>query len=371
MNPVRFGIVGLGMGGEHAHTLTEGKVRGGVLTAVCDIDAERAAKFPHVQQFTKADDMYASGAVDAVVIATPHYSHPDLSVAALGRGLHVMVEKPIAVHKQEAERLIRAARPAGPLLAVMLNQRTDPRYQRMREIVQRGELGRLQRITWIITDWFRTEAYFKNGVWRGTWAGEGGGLLMNQCPHQLDLLQWVFGMPRAVRAWCGLGKRHAIEVEDEVTAYLEYDDGATGLFVASTGEAPGVNRLEAAGELGRLVLEGNKIDWVRNVVSAAEHSRSAESGFEVPEHARETLMFDGNGAQHVGILQNFVEAIHGEAAVIAPGSDGLASVELANAMLLSSVRSETITLPLSGEVFASTLEALKDEASRRKGAKRK
>ncbi|MDA0577848.1 MAG: Gfo/Idh/MocA family oxidoreductase, partial [Verrucomicrobia bacterium] len=224
------------------------------------MNAERMATFPNVKAFAKPEDMYASGTVDAVVVATPHYSHPDLSMAALARGLHVLVEKPIAVHKQEAERLIRAARPGGPLLAVMLNQRTDPRYRKMREIVQGGELGRLQRVTWIITDWFRTDAYYKTGAWRGTWAGEGGGLLMNQCQHQLDLLQWMFGMPRAVRAWCGLGKRHAIEVEDEVTAYLEYADGATGLFVASTGEAPGVNRLEVAGELGRLVQEENRIE---------------------------------------------------------------------------------------------------------------
>ena len=348
--------------------LAEGKIRGGVLGAVCDMNAERMATFPNVKAFAKPEDMYASGTVDAVVVATPHYSHPDLSMAALARGLHVLVEKPIAVHKQEAERLIRAARPGGPLLAVMLNQRTDPRYRKMREIVQGGELGRLQRVTWIITDWFRTDAYYKTGAWRGTWAGEGGGLLMNQCQHQLDLLQWMFGMPRAVRAWCGLGKRHAIEVEDEVTAYLEYADGATGLFVASTGEAPGVNRLEVAGELGRLVQEENRIEWVRNRVSAAAHSRNAVGGFDLPPHTRETLTFDGTGAQHAGILQNFVEAIRGDAAVIAPGCDGVPSVELANAMVLSSVRGETIQLPLSGEVFARTLEALKDEAARRKAA---
>lgn len=365
MNPVRVGIVGLGMGALHARNLTEGKINGGVLGAVCDMNPERFAAYAGVKQFTQPEAMYKSGAVDAVIVATPHYSHPDLSIAALGHKLHVLVEKPIAVHKLEAERLVRAARPGGPLLAVMLNQRTDPRYRKIRELVQSGALGTLQRITWIITDWFRTEAYYRSGTWRGTWAGEGGGILMNQCPHQIDLLQWLFGMPRAVRAWCSFGKHHAIEVEDEVTAYLEYHNGATGLFVASTAEAPGVNRLEVAGDFGRLTLEGNRLEWVRNAVSAREFSRTTKSGFDIPPNTREMLTFDNAGMQHAGILQNFVDAIRGEAKLIAPGTDGQPSVELANAMLFSSVRGETVELPVSGLAFAGMLEGLKDEAARK------
>jgi len=367
MNQVRVGIVGLGMGGLHARHLVEGKVPRGVLAAVCDLKPDRLAKFPDARHFSSHQEMIRSGAIDAVLVATPHYAHPDIAIDALRQGLHVMVEKPVAVHKIEVERLLAAAAPGGPLLAVMLNQRTDPRYRKMREIIQSGQLGALQRVTWIITDWFRTQKYFASSDWRGTWAGEGGGLLMNQCPHQLDLLQWLAGMPASVRAWCSLGKHHAIEVEDEVTAYLQYPGGATGLFVACTAEAPGTNRLEIAGDLGRLTLEGSRLEWTRNAVSAREFLRTSEALFDAPPSTTETFVIEERGGQHAAIMQNFVEAILDGAPLIAPGRDGLPSVELANAMLLSSERGNTVPVPIDGQEMAETLQKLVSRAQAARG----
>ncbi|MCE9616253.1 MAG: Gfo/Idh/MocA family oxidoreductase [Lentisphaerae bacterium] len=365
MNPVRFGIIGLGMGGLHARNLKDGKVPRAVLGAVCDVKPERLKPFADVPQFTSSAEMVRSGMVDVVVVATPHYSHPDLAIEALQAGLHVVVEKPIAVHKSEAERLVRASRPGGPLLGVMLNQRTDPRYRQIRQIMQSGALGNVQRVQWTITDWFRTDVYFRASDWRGTWAGEGGGLLMNQCPHQIDLLQWLFGMPRTVRATCCFGKYHDIEVEDEVTAVFEYPNGATGIFSASTAEAPGVNRLEAAGDRGRLVLEGKRLEWVRNTVDARTFSRTATDGFSVPSTTSEVFTFSDSGPQHVGILKNMTDAILDGTPLLAPGADGLPSVELANAMLFSSVRHQQVELPLSGPAVAGMLAELIELAARR------
>lgn len=368
MNDVRIGIVGLGMGGTHARHIVEGKVPRGVLAAVCDLNPERRAKFPDVAPFDDPAAMFRSGAVDAVVVATPHYSHPDLAIAALGCNLHVMVEKPIAVHKAEALRLLAAARPGGPLLAVMLNQRTDPHYRRIRELVQGGELGELQRVSWTITNWFRTQAYYNSSDWRGTWAGEGGGVLMNQCPHQLDLLQWMCGMPAAVRAWCRFGQYHDIEVEDNVTAYLEYANGATGTFITSTGEAPGVNRLEIAGDLGRITFEGDRFEWVRNGQSGAECVRMSTELAVAPPTTTEPIIVDGSGGQHAAILENFVAAILDGVPLVAPAADGLASVELSNAMLLSSVKDATVRLPLDAAEVRAMLESLIQQAAARRGA---
>ena len=240
MKSVRLGIIGLGnMGVGHADNIVSGKIHRCEITAVCDPAAEKAARYPKAKSFTRSDELVRSGLVDAVVITTPHFDHTDIGIAALQAGLHVLVEKPISVHKADCEKLIAAWKNPKLVFAVMFQQRTDPCYQKIRELIQKGELGQIRRINWIITNWFRTEAYYKLGSWRATWAGEGGGVLLNQCPHNLDLFQWFFGMPKRVRGFCSLGRYHDIEVEDDVTAYFEYADGATAVFITSTGEAPG------------------------------------------------------------------------------------------------------------------------------------
>ena len=356
MNEVRLGVIGLGsMGQTHCRWISEGKVSGLRLAAVADSDLTRHAAVPGVRAFSSAEELIGSGEVDAVVIATPHFAHTSVGVAALSAGLHVLVEKPISVHKADAERMLAAHTRNEQVFAVMLNQRTDPYYRKIGELITTGRLGELRRINWTVTDWFRTEAYYRSAGWRATWAGEGGGVLLNQCPHNLDLVQWLFGQPQRVRAFCKFGRYHPIEVEDDLTAYLEFSGGATGVFIASTGEAPGTNRLEVVGEKGRLVLENDDLRFVENAEGMTDFSRRAKEGFARPSTKEEVFNFPGRGGQHIEVLQNFADAILGGVPLIAPAADGIHSVELANAMLLSTWKNQTVELPISGEEYAAAL----------------
>src|ERR1041385_9076487 len=239
MTTVRLGIIGIGsMGGAHAEWIVAGKVSRCELTAVCDPGEACRQRFPNIRAFARSEELIRSGLVDAVLIATPHYSHTSIGIDALQQGRHVLVEKPISAHKADCERLIAAHTNSHSVFAAMFNQRTDPFYQKLRQMVRGGELGEVRRINWIITNWFRTEAYYASGGWRATWGGEGGGVLLNQCPHNLDLFQWIFGMPAKVRGYCQMGRYHDIEVEDDITAYFEYPNGTSAVFISSTGEAP-------------------------------------------------------------------------------------------------------------------------------------
>jgi predicted dehydrogenase len=265
---VRLALIGLGnIGTVHLENIRESDRVD--LAAVCDVIGEKARSAGETYgcpAYTDAQSLLDDRLCDAVLIATPHYAHTTIGIAALEAGYHVLVEKPISVHKADCERLIAAHKDTGLVFAAMFNQRPDPHYVKIKELVDGGELGTLLRISWIITAWFRTEAYYASGGWRATWAGEGGGVLLNQCPHNLDLLQWICGMPSKVQGFCSIGKWHDIEVEDEVTAYLEYPGGCTGVFVTSTGEAPGTNRFEIAGDRGKLVLEHDVLSFTRNEV---------------------------------------------------------------------------------------------------------
>lgn len=361
MNPVRYGVVGLGqMGAIHARNLQTGAVKNATLAAVCDSDASRLAAYgDQVRQFRDLGEMTRSGTIDALVIATPHFGHPDAAIAALQAGLHVLVEKPIAVHKADAERMIAAHAATGGKLqfGAVFNQRTRAPYRKLRQLIQSGELGPIRRVQWTLTDWFRSDAYYASSPWRATWDGEGGGVLINQGPHQLDLWCWLFGRPERVRAFCRFGQYHAIDVEDDVTAYLEMPGGVTGTFIISTGEAPGTSRLEIAADRGRVVFEGGELRFTRNEVPAPEFSRTTKdiwgrpTTWEVSIPAKESDV-----PQHLEIVQNFTHAIQGTAELIAPAAEGLGSVEMANAMLLSTWQDRTIDLPIDGRVFQAELE---------------
>ncbi|MBM3878684.1 MAG: Gfo/Idh/MocA family oxidoreductase [Verrucomicrobia bacterium] len=356
MTNVRMGIIGLGnIGKYHADYLRNGKVNRCELTAVADAFAPLEPYRP-LKTFPDGAELIASGEVDAVIVATPHYQHTTLGIAALEAGLHVMVEKPISVHKADAERLIAThARHPQRVFGAMFQLRTEPRYVKLKHLIASGELGELVRVSWIMTDWFRTEAYYASGGWRATWKGEGGGVLLNQCPHNLDILQWLCGMPARVRGFCQLGRYHGIEVEDNVTAYWEWASGASGVFVTSTGEAPGTNRLELCGTRGKVVLENNRIAFTRNQVDMVEYSRTAKTGFARPEVWHVEIPFENAPAQHSTLTQNFVDAILDGAPLIAPGAEGMNSVELANAMLFSSLTNATVPLPLDGAAYEHKL----------------
>ncbi len=359
MNKVRLGLIGLGnMGKFHAEYLLNHKVPRCELTAVSDAIPANLEKYRQLNTFERSEDLIRSGAVDAVLIATPHYLHTSIGIDALQNGLNVMVEKPISVHKADCERLLAAHKNPKQVFAAMFQLRTDAKFKKLRKLISGGELGEILRVNWINTDWYRTEAYFASGGWRATWKGEGGGVLLNQCPHNLDLLQWLCGRPSRVRGFCQLGRYHNIEVEDNVTGYLEFPNGGTGVFVSSTGEAPGTNRLEIAGDRGKVVLEQGRISFTRNEVPMREFSRTSKIGFARPDVWQVEIPYEAGGAQHHEVTQNFVEAILDGTALIAPAAEGMVSVELANAMLYSSLINETVTLPLDGLAYERKLNQL-------------
>ena len=369
ISPVRIGIVGLGnMGAIHAGYLVDGLVPNAVLSAVCDASTDRLSAFPDAAHFTDSGEMYRSGLIDAVLIAVPHPFHTPLAVAAIEEGLHLLVEKPLGIHKNDCLTTIRAyeKRPRKEqIFGVMFNQRTRPIYAKLKSMIAGGELGEIHRVNWIITDWFRSEAYYKSGGWRATWKGEGGGVMLNQCPHQLDLMAWLFGMPSRVRAFGSLGKYHNIEVEDELTAYLEYPSGATGVFIASTGEAPGTNRLEIAAEMGRIVIENDTVEWMRNEIAASEFSAATDTRLDKPPAKAVEIIIDKQDVpDHVAATRSFVAAIQGKGSFIAHGSEGVNSVELANAMLFSSLRDCTVELPLDGDEYEILLNELIKESKK-------
>ena len=370
---IRFGIVGNGvMGKGHASSILEGKIEGAVLTAVCDIDqtaldwaTERDAT---IATFLTEEEMFTSGLIDAVIIATPHYNHPALSIMAMNHGLHVMVEKPAGVFTKDVQTMNEVAEQTDVVFGIMYNQRTNPMYRKMREIVQSGELGAIKRTNWLITDWYRSQAYYDMGGWRATWNGEGGGVLINQCPHNLDLWQWICGMPSRVASFVHHGKWHDIEVEDDVTAYVEYENGATGVFVTSTADAPGTNRFEIVGDLGKLVCEHGELVHYKLAVSEREFNKTNTEMFGTPAWTKivvdctETdvntnlpLGAPAGGTQHVGVLTAFVKKINGEGELIAEGAEGINGLTISNAIHLSSWVGQTIELPLDEDLFLAEL----------------
>ena len=362
MNKVRLGIIGMGnIGKHHAGYLFEGKVSRCELVAVCSTSPQKLEpyKAKGLKVFDRAEKLVPSREVDAVIVATPHYQHTSIGIAALEAGMHLMVEKPISAHKADAERLIAVAkRHPKQVFAAMFQLRTEPRYLKIRELIQNSDLGEIVRMSWIITDWYRTEAYYASGGWRATWRGEGGGVLLNQCLHNLDVIAWLLGMPSRVRGFCQLGRYHNIEVEDNVTACLEYPNSATGVFITSTGEAPGTNRFEIAGTRGKVVLENSRLSFARNETDMIEFSKSAKVGFAKPEARQEDIPFEDAATPHATLMQNFVDAILDGKPLIAPGEVGVHSVELANAMLYSSLIGQTVELPMDSAAFEKKLQQL-------------
>ncbi len=357
MQNVRIGIVGLGnMGKAHLANIRAGKVPGLVVGALCESVGTLPALQGDEKGFTDVSAMIHSGAIDAILICTPHFSHTPIGIEALKAGLHVLVEKPISVHKADCERLIAAHTDKTRIFAAMFNMRTNATFKKVKDLLDSGELGAVRRIHWEVTNWFRTNYYYATGGWRGTWKGEGGGVLMNQCPHNLDLFQWMFGMPQRVRGFCQFGRFHQVEVEDDVTAVFQYDNGATATFVTSTGEAPGLNRLEIAAEQGRLtVTDGVRIHFQRNRVPMSKFCMEAEAAFATPESWHMDIPVAESGGQHIEILQNFTNAILKGEKLLSPAEEGIRSVELANATLLSTWLDRTIELPMQSAEYERIL----------------
>lgn len=346
MKKVRIGIIGFGnMGTVHCGNIGAGKVPNMELTAICDInEARRAAaaeKHPDVTIFENATDLFKSGLCDVVMIVTPHYDHPALAQEAFSYGLNVITEKPAGVYTKQVLEMNAAAEKSGKLFGIMYNQRVNPVYQKIRQLVQDGSLGHIKRISWVITDWYRPQGYHDSCQWRSTWKTEGGGTLINQNPHQLDLWQWMFGMPDRITAFASFGKYYDIEVEDDVTAYFEYDNGATGTYITSTGEAPGTNRLEIACDMGRIVVENDKITFDRNVISEREFNKTFTGVFGAPECWKCEIPVSGTDEKHVGIFKNVADALLNGTPLLAPGVEGINGLTISNAIHYSAWTGKT------------------------------
>jgi predicted dehydrogenase len=363
---IKIGLIGMGvMGSQHANDIYE--LENTTLAAICDIDRSRADRYAGqygVPAFYDHREMLQKVELDAVLVATPHYDHPAISINALECGIHVLTEKPVAVHVKAAHEMIatyQAARENYPNLvfAVMFQQRTYGYWKKIKALIDDGELGRLVRTTWIITDWFRTQSYYDNGGWRATWKGEGGGVLLNQCPHNLDLYQWFVGMPQKVAGFASIGKYHNIEVEDDVTGYLEYKNGMVGHIITSTAESPGTNRLEIVGEKGKLIFENDKLIFHRNRYSTFKQIAESQSGYETVENWVIDVPYQHHGESgHRRITENFANAILQGEALVAPAVEGIHSLTLGNAIMLSSFLGHPIEMPFDGEAYAAKLQDL-------------
>lgn len=367
MNEVRFVIIGVGnMGYDESKMIVAGDVARAKLVGVCDCDPkkiERAKKTfgESIRYFNSTEELFAEDDVcDAVMIATPHYDHPPIAIEAFKKGLHVLSEKPAGVYTKQVREMNEAAAACeNQVFGIMYNQRTTASYVKLKELIASGELGEIRRINWIITTWYRSQAYYDSGTWRATWEGEGGGVLLNQCPHQLDLWQWITGMmPKRVRGFASYGKLHNIEVEDDVTVYAEYENGATGVFITSTGDTPGTNRLEITGDRGKIVVDEGKMMFYRNRVGEREYNRTTKEGFGKPEcWIIEVPVEKPVGpVGHSGILTNFTNAILDGEQLIAPGEEGIKGLMISNAIHLSSWLDEWVELPLDENLYYEKLQ---------------
>ena len=383
MENVRYGVIGIGnMGTSHSGWLAGGKIPGATLTAVCDIDEKRRAwakeNLPEVAVFEDYKELLDSNLVDAVIIAVPHYLHPEMAIESLKRNINTMVEKPAGVYASQIREMnAEAEKHPDVKFAMMFNQRTNPLYQKVKEILEAGTIGELRRVTWIITSWWRTQKYYDSSAWRATWAGEGGGVLVNQAPHQLDLLQWLCGMPSLMEAHLKYGSHRDITVEDDVTAYFEYPNGATGTFITCTHDALGTDRLEIHGDNGKIIITDSKCVTVKKmdkpedvwnheldfrqmlalVKGQTQQKLYTEETFECPENWDQ---------QHIDVLINFTNAIAKGEELIAPGAEGIKAVEIANAMFLSDWLGHAVTIPVDDELFYEKLQEKVQEEKNRK-----
>ncbi|NMB44926.1 MAG: Gfo/Idh/MocA family oxidoreductase [Firmicutes bacterium] len=376
MKKVRFGLIGLGnIGTRHFGYFPE--LENAELTAICDVDKTKLTElkipenFDHpitatdfdksIAKFTDYREMLDSGKVDAIIIAVPHYFHPEMAEEAFRRGIHVICEKPIAITAREAREMTAAHADSEVVFAAMFQKRTEPVYIKIKEMLESGELGELRRVSWNITDWFRTQSYYDSGGWRGNWTGEGGGVLMNQCPHNLDLFQWFFGLPKRLQALVYLGKWHDITVEDDVLVLMELENGATASFITTTGDTPGTNRLEIAGENGKLVLEAGKLTFFKTEEPVQKILDHSEKAFYSKRPRVIEVPVETKAHGHKFITQNVINAVLGKEKLMSPGPDGVKSVQLANAILLSGLKGRAVEVPVCEGEFDQLLEELRTD----------
>lgn len=373
MGNIKVGIIGMGnMGSKYALMLKEGKIPGLELRAVTRVRPERFSVYEGLMVYHSGEELLAAVkagelVLDGVIIATPHYDHQRQAIEAMRLGLHVLCDKPAGVYSRQGREIVQEAQRHEELVyAMIFNQRTNPIYQKVKELVESRVYGKLKRVNWIVTDWYRPEAYYSTSSWRATWEKDGGGTLLNQCPHNLDLLQWICGMPVRVQGFCHEGKYHNIEVEDEVTAYLEFEGGATGIFFASTGEAPGINRLEISLEDALAVCEKGELRVCELGFHEAEYRRTADDFFKKLNGQWKTVTCEGENTQYIGVLTNFAAAVQGKEALLVSGSEGNKSLILSNGIYLSSWQRRMVELPKAGTDYEREFEQMFEQELQRK-----
>lgn len=359
----RFGILGVGNQGKHYSKLfKEGKIRNAELAAVADTSPEAIAEWSKdygemCPAYASLEEMLEKASLDCVMIEVPHYQHPACAITAMRAGVAVLVDKPAGVYTAQVEEMYAVQRETGVPLGMMFNQRTNPIFVKMKKMIEAGILGEIKRVSWIITNWYRNQCYYDSGEWRGTWEGEGGGVLYNQAPHQLDLFQWIVGMqPKKVHAFCHFGKWHKIDVEDDVTAYVEFPNGATGTFISTTADWPGSNRLEITGSRGTVIFDKNTLTLSMLAEDEREFCFSCKEKWGQNKVTTTKVPAYGENTQHAGIINNFADALQGLCPIYAPGTDGIHGVALANAMLLSGFEGGTVTMPVDGKKFKKQLD---------------
>ena len=377
MEKIKLGIIGIGnMGSGHAGNIKNGKCPEIELVAIADINTDRLdwAKeqnyAENITYFATAEEMLDSGIINACIIAVPHYDHTKYAIECMKRGIHVMVEKPAGVYtKQVREMNAEAQKHPEVVFGMMFNQRTNCVYRKLRELVKSGEYGEIRRTNWIITDWYRPQFYYNSGDWRATWSGEGGGVLLNQCPHQLDLWQWICGMPVKFESHLHFGKWHDIEVEDDVTTYVEYANGATGVFITTTGDAHGTNRFEIQMDKAKFVVENNKLIMTEYEMTEQEFSKTNKIAFATVKSKTFEVETDGENLQHIGVLNAWADAILHGGKLVAKGEEGINGLILSNAMHLSAFLGKEVEIPFDEELFYNELMKRVATSKRKVGVK--
>lgn len=357
MEIIRLGILGIGnQGTMYSKRILAGECPDFVLTAICDHNPKRIAWAKEnlnadISYFDNAEQMLSSGAIDACIIAVPHYDHPQYAVACMEQGIHVLVEKPAGVYTKQVRWMNEEAKKHNVVFGMMFNQRTSSIYRKMHDLIQSGKYGQIRRTNWIVTNWYRPQAYYDSGDWRATWSGEGGGVLMNQCPHQLDLWQWICGMPVKVHAHIKYGMWHDIEVDDDVTAYVEYENGATGVFITTTGDGCGTNRFEIQLDKAKIIAEDDKLTVMEFAVSEPEFTRSNKAPFGFIETKEIDPELDGENPAHMGVIRSWGGAILRGEPMVAQGEEGINGLTLANAMYLSDWLGMDVEIPFDEDLF--------------------
>ena len=372
MKKVRLGIIGLGaQGGAYAGFIAEGRVKNMEIGAICDTDPEKKAvakeKYPDVPFYDNYIDMLESGDVDAIVTCVPHYLHPEMGIESLKRDIHALVEKPAGVYTKQVKELNEFAATKPELtFGIMFNQRTNELYQKVKEVIDNGEIGNIRRTNWIITTWWRPQGYYDQSAWRATWEGEGGGVLVNQAPHQLDLLQWICGVPKKVYSNVKYGYQRDIAVEDEVKTLLDYGNGATGVFITCTHDIMGTDRFEILGDKGKIVVDDSKKVTIKRLYKSEKEMSDTMAWADVTKlfmggdlsevYSEEVLEFESVwGGQHTAVMENFAANVLDGTPLLAPGSDGINGVALANAIHLSSWLGKEVELPVDEDVYLAEL----------------